>query len=130
MELDTKDSLSTSLILSKDTHKMGLNIQKALDIRFSLSKEDKKTNFFQVQKCFKENEKCSEDKSNKIQIDLTNQKKSEEPKESPLKNIVKFEILINENEIKIFHYKRTIFSESIHLINLIGNDAYIYLESS
>ena len=131
LQLDTKESMSASLIFLKDSHKMGLNIQKALTIRFSFSKEEEKRIFLQVQKCLEENEKCPEDKSNKIQIDLSSQEKLEEPKESPSKNKEPhFDILLKENEIKILHEKTAIFSESIDFINLLGNDAYIYLESS
>ena len=136
LEIEVKESVQTSLILSNSGPKLGLNIQNALIVNIIPFKENKTKVFIKVQKKYQENDEFSDGKERIIKIDLPNQEKLKDSKQYLTKGkesqsiSIKLEVLIEKNEMKIIYSKFIIFSELIDFDKLLGNYSYIHLEST
>ena len=132
MEMEANEPGNILLIFSKDTARQS-TLKDSFVIRFaSIQEEEKFRVFLQVQKCFKENEVCSEIKKNIIKIDTEKNKILKEilskNKGKDPSTTIKFDILIEKKEIKIIYSRNIIFSEAIDTEDVFGKFAYFQLE--
>ena len=137
MEMEIKESIHASLILSKANPKFfGFKNKGFLEIGIDSIKEDKSKIRLNVKKTSKKNAANSYDKEKIIRLDASVQKKMGDPNKIPDKkeelhhSSIKLVIRIEKNEIKILYSKAVVFSEPIDIQKDLGAFVYVLLESS
>ena len=137
MEIKIQESVHASLILSKANPKFfGFKTKHFLEIGIDSTKKGQSKIFLNVKKTPEENGVNSHDKGKKIELDIPIQNKMGDSneildKETELHHpSIKLSFLIEKNEFKILYAKDVVLSEPIDVRKVLGNYAYIFLESS
>ena len=129
MEIEIKEPVHASLILSKINPIFELKTEESLKISIDSSKKNKSKIYLRFQKTSGQNEILLGAKDKMIEIELTIEENANNLNEISYFSI-KLSFLIEKNEIKILYSKNVIYSGFIDTRKLFGNYVYILLESS